>query len=377
MYHIVLTGGPCAGKSQSLSKIFKYFTEKRNWNVFIVPETATELLANGITPNKDLSMVKFQEFILDKQLAKDNLYIKIASHYNTDKTIILYDRGILDQLAYCSRNELEQMLKERNLSFSEIISKYDCVIHLTTAAKGAVEFYEWSGSGKECNNSARRETPEEAIDKDEKTLKAWVGHPHLRVIDNSTDFQTKIDRVIEEICSVIGEPTPTEIEKKFLIEKPNIDILNSLDYISENSIIQTYLKSDNSVERRVRQRGREKDGYNFYYTEKKEISGEVREEKEYKISSQEYTNYLIEADTSLHQISKIRYCFIYENQYFELDIYPFSDKYAILEIELKTQNEEVKLPPFIKVIKEVTDDKKYKNHALAKTLSFDIDTDNV
>lgn len=40
IHKIVLTGGPCGGKSTGLSKIEQELTEK-GYKVFIVPETAT------------------------------------------------------------------------------------------------------------------------------------------------------------------------------------------------------------------------------------------------------------------------------------------------------------------------------------------------
>ena len=38
------------------------------------------------------------------------------------------------------------------------------------------------------------------------------------------------------------------------------------------------------------------------------------------------------ADTSKHPIRKTRYCVVYENQYIEIDVFPFSKDKAILEI---------------------------------------------
>ena len=52
---------------------------------------------------------------------------------------------------------------------------------------------------------------------------------------------------------------------------------------------------------------------------------------------------------------------MYENQYFEIDIYPFWNDKAIVEIELSDENTQIAFPPFLKVIKEVTDDNNYKN----------------
>ena len=42
-------------------------------------------------------------------------------------------------------------------------------------------------------------TKEEAIELDRKIQNAWAGHKHFRIIDNSTDFENKIDRLIKEV----------------------------------------------------------------------------------------------------------------------------------------------------------------------------------
>jgi len=373
MLKCVITGGPGGGKTEIMSKLTQIL-EERGYKIFIVPETATELILNGIKPSKHISLIEFQKFVLDKQLSKEKLYDEAATYYNMDKVIIFYDRGIMDGCAYVAKSPtFEKMLRKRNLSFSDVYSKYDAVLHLVTAADGAEEYYQWNDPSKEDvgNNAARSESPEEAREKDKKTLDAWIGHPHLRVFDNSTDFDGKIKKVIEEVFSLLGEPSPKEIERKFLIKKPTIEEIEKLGYISKTNIIQTYLYCEgNDIERRIRQRGTKEDGFSFYYTEKSDIGYGIRIENENKISPEEYISYLAEADTTLHQISKVRYCFIYDNKYFEMDLYPFSSEYAIVEIELNDINEEFEFPP-LRLIKEVTDDKRYKNNYLAKSLTLD------
>lgn len=74
---------------------------------------------------------------------------------------------------------------------------------------------------------------------------------------------------------------------------------------------------------------------------------------------------LMDADVTKKQIRKTRYCLTYENQYFEIDVYPFWQDKVIAEIELSDENTKVVFPKQIKVIKEVTDDESYKNAALA------------
>lgn len=373
IYKIVLSGGPGGGKSTSMSRIEQTLSA-RGYKVLIIPESATELIINGIIPCDKLSLDTFQEIVLDKQLSKETLYDKISSYYNED-IIILLDRGIPDQLAYISKEKFEQMLEKRNLDLSKATDRYDLVLHLVTAADGASENYEWAG-GTKCNNKARSESPIEAIEKDKMTLNGWMlaGCKKLKVIDNSSDFNNKIDRVLSEVFNLIGEPIPYQTERKFLIKKPSINILENLNLSSKSEIIQTYLTPINpEIERRVRQRGNIKDGYTFYYTEKSDITEGERKEVEKRISTREYINLISEADFTLHQIKKYRYCFIDNNQFFELDIYPFSDEYAILEIELKNMSDKIQLPTFLEIIKEVTNDLNYRNISLAKTLSFNFD----
>ena len=84
------------------------------------------------------------------------------------------------------------------------------------------------------------------------------------------------------------------------------------------------------------------------------------------MTKDEYLKLLLDADTSKNQIRKTRYCLVYKNQYFEIDIFPFWQDKAIMEIELNDEKQEINFPKFIKVLKEVTDDEKYFNASLAK-----------
>ncbi len=367
MMKIVMTGGPGAGKTEIMSHLTQNL-EERGYKVFIIPETATELILGGIAPGKHISMEEFQSFVLEKQLAKEALYQRAAAFYDPEKVLIFCDRGIMDSCAYVEKPVFERMLRKQGLTLAEAYQRYDAALHLVTAADGAEAFYQWNDPSKEevGNNAARSESPAQAREKDKLTMQAWIGHSHLRVFDNSTDFAGKIRRVIEEVFALLGEPIPMEIERKFLIRRPTPETIAALGCVSETQIIQTYLYSrTDGTERRVRQRGTAVDGYTFYYTEKTELRSGTRMEKEEKISQAAYIQYLTEADTSLHQIAKTRYCFIYENRYFEMDLYPFSEDYAILEIELHNRNEAITLPP-LEVVQEVTDDKRFRNAALAK-----------
>lgn len=307
----------------------------------------------------------FQETLVKFQVSNNKIYDEIAEYcVKNDKkpVVIVYDRGIMDGRAYVpNMNDFDKILRKNNFSVSACRDYYDGVFHLVTAAKGALEFYTTE------NNSARTETPEEAIAKDNNCIIAWTGHPHFRIIGNeSKSFKEKISKLLKEIYMLLGIPVPIETERKYLIKFPDLKEIKAKYNATKVQIIQTYLKSnDPQIERRIRQRGNDGE-YTYYYTEKNNINNISREEIERKISESEYVEYLMSADTNLKQIRKDRFCFVYEGQYFELDIYPFWNDKAIVEIELTEEGQKVTLPPELVVIKEVTEDLSYKNRALAQ-----------
>lgn len=355
---IVITGGPCGGKSTAMSWIQNAFT-KMGYTVLFVPETATELITAGVTPLTCESNLDFQRSLMTLQLHKENVFEQAAMTMNTDKVLIVCDRGVIDNKVYMTDLEFESIASSLNTNEVELRDSYDAVFHLVTAAKGAENFYTTA------NNSARTETPQQAADMDDKFISKWTGHPHFRVIDNSTDFEDKMKRLIAEISSFLGEPEPFEIERKYLIEYPDINWLESNPNCHKVEIIQTYLNSADDDEVRVRQRG-ENGNYIYFQTIKKKVSDLKRIEIEKRLSQQEYLTLLMNADTSKRQIRKNRYCLTYNNQYFEIDVYPFWNDKAVAEIELSDENITIEFPKEIKVIKEVTDDDTYKNSSLAK-----------
>lgn len=355
---IVITGGPCAGKSTAMSWIQNTFTQI-GYTVLFVPETATELITGGVAPWTCGTNAEYQKCQMKLQIEKEKIFEQAAKTMITDKVLIVCDRGILDNKAYMDDLEFADAVQFIGSNEVELRDNYDAVFHLVTAAKGAEEFYTTA------NNSARTETVEEAAVLDDKLISAWTGHPHLRVIDNASSFEDKMKKLVAEIASFLGEPEPYEIERKYLIEYPDIKWLEANPTCQRVEIIQTYLNSASDEEVRVRQRGAD-GNYIYFQTTKRKVSDMKRVEIERRLSQVEYLKLLMEADTSKRQIRKTRYCLTYENQYFEIDIYPFWNDKAIAEIELSDENTQIVFPKQIKVIKEVTDDDTYKNASLAK-----------
>ena len=77
--NIVVTGGPCGGKTTALDELTKLL-RSLGYTVYLVNETATELINDGIRPFGDhkLDIKTFQSFIFDAQVAKENIRINAA-----------------------------------------------------------------------------------------------------------------------------------------------------------------------------------------------------------------------------------------------------------------------------------------------------------
>lgn len=157
-----------------------------------------------------------------------------------------------------------------------------------------------------------------------------------------------------------------EIERKYLIAMPPLSALRErCDPVYR--IEQTYLLSRTGVTARVRRR-ESGDGTAYFYTEKERLSDVTHVEREREITAEEYQRFLQKKDPAGRTIHKTRYCLPWQGLVFEIDVYPFWEKLAVMEVELTSETQQFTLPPEITVLREVTQDKRLKNAALARNL---------
>ncbi len=152
-----------------------------------------------------------------------------------------------------------------------------------------------------------------------------------------------------------------EIEHKFLIKKPDENILRDLEGVRVLKISQTYT-SEGSRARKIEELGK----VTYIKTVKKHISDLIRLESEEEISCDEYHRLL--ALKEGNTIEKTRYVYPYLDKNIEIDIFPFWKYQAFLEVELKDENEAFELPLFVEVLREITSEKAYRNYALSKNI---------
>lgn len=359
---IVFTGGPCSGKTTFTSRAEQVFGE-RGYRVIIDHESATDLISGGISP-ATMGMYEFQKYCVDLQLKKEEICMRAAKEIAGDKVVIFIDRGLPDDLSYVGEEAFKEILKEFNLTLDDLNPRYDMVVHLVTSAKGKEEAYTYA------NNSARYETIEEARMMDDLALDAWKTHPNRVIIGNETDFEVKMRKAIQAVFEYLGDDKPVEKIHRYLVEV-NEDILEKVKHEANYSNIlieQHYLVSTNGLERRIRKR--EKDGTNIYsYSEANYLSTNERIKTDRILSERQYFDFYSEIDPNLNVINKERHAFIFDNLFYKLDIFNFDKTMGLLSVQT-AESQDVAIPDYIKVVKDVTNDQNYKNYYLAKSQKY-------
>lgn len=158
---------------------------------------------------------------------------------------------------------------------------------------------------------------------------------------------------------------PVEIERKYVIAKPDIELLATLNGYTVSEIEQTYLTSSPALTHRVRKRSYS-DRVSYTETKKVRIDKMSVYEDEREISESEYLEHLKSKSEGSVTLRKTRHTFLYEGHILEVDMYPEWQRSAILETELASREAVVPFPDFIEVIAEVTGDKKYSNASMSR-----------
>ncbi|MFI5240790.1 MAG: ATP-binding protein [Candidatus Saccharimonadia bacterium] len=201
---VVLTGGPCSGKSLVHSALQSYFGDQ----VTFVAEAATSLLSGGFPlPGRDLDwsadwQAHFQRAVAGLQCALE-MTAQVRARQAGHKIIIL-DRGLLDGGAYLPRG-LHELVELTGQTIDQMLRRYTLVVQLETLAASKPELF-----GQD-NNLQRFETePEKAvlIDRNLEMCWRWPNNSLIwRHIPVTETFQEKIWRVKSLIDSILSEQT--------------------------------------------------------------------------------------------------------------------------------------------------------------------------
>ncbi len=190
MKKIVLTGGPCAGKTTVLEVLRREFAGK----ALVVPEVATMLLSGGFPlPGKDMEWSPkwqevFQTAVLPVQIQLEAGYELVAAEKGAE--ILICDRGLLDGAAY-TPGGVNAFCKKYGVDHSEALARYEAVLHLESLSVGDPDLY-----GK-TNNTSRFEEAEEAVRLEYATREVWKGHPQWNLLTCKKGLEGKIAGAIE------------------------------------------------------------------------------------------------------------------------------------------------------------------------------------
>lgn len=197
LYKIVLGAGSNGGKTELLPKLSKYL-EEQGYYVVQVPESATELINEGLVPANDfqLHVARRQRINEDKQTI--NAWKHMTKQPEQD-VVMLLDRSFLCQRAYTPDVETWTNIlnKALNLNCSpeqmveRIGNRYDDVIHMESNLK-----FGYVAEG-------RIESREEALALEGKTLNANKMCKVFKYVPRQEKMSDKLELVKKACMSIL------------------------------------------------------------------------------------------------------------------------------------------------------------------------------
>ena len=302
------------------------------------------------------------------QLNMETYFENLAKIQNQD-VLLVCDRGACDTFAYCSPEVREQVMASQNWTMDFLNhDRYDKIIHMVTAAKGAENYYGFE-------NKARSENIQEGIDLDNKIQEVWFTSPSYVIVDNSDNvFKKKVSRVFNEIGDMLSLPTEKFV-KKFLLKdffSPK-DFPKGIFHTNYRENITYLVKNKTGVFSFIIER-------RFNHTKKcirthktRYISDtiEKRIETSKQLSKELYMSFYQQREKSKREVQKDVYSFrmvdnehvfLYRIENFKLEEGSFSILHLTTDIHKKSR----KLPHFLSIDKEVTNNPEFFSHKIAK-----------
>jgi predicted ATPase len=199
MKKVVLTGGPCSGKTAVLGALRAEFPR----DVVFVPEAATLLLAGGVpVPGTHLPwspqwQSAFQAGVLGVQFALEETHLLLA--HSLGGRLLVCDRGVLDGAAY-TLGGVEEFCNRYRVDREAALARYEAVLHLESLATADPARYGTAG------NATRFESLEEARRLERATRAAWAGHPRHRLLDGGRGLDGKVAEVVAVVRALLEGP---------------------------------------------------------------------------------------------------------------------------------------------------------------------------
>lgn len=193
---IVLTGGPCAGKSTLVQLIERAFPG----TVVSVPEAASLLFSGGFPRFPALEAKRAEQ----RAIFRVQLELEAAHHAEYPDRVLVLDRGTVDGAAYWPEG-CDEFFGSLGTTLEAELRRYEQVIYLESADE--VDYL-----AHKSMNPNRKEDWHEAKRLDEATKLLWAQHPNFVLVQNNRSFQRKVLEVLSIFSASV--PFTAAIEKK-------------------------------------------------------------------------------------------------------------------------------------------------------------------
>ena len=126
---IVLTGGPCAGKTTALARLSAKLADW-GFRVLLVPEVATMLISGGLSDIGAIAADPARFFVIEGEFLRFQRALREwyrSPALAPEKVVIIYDRGESDVVAYIGPEVFGALLALQHLNAADVRDSYDVV----------------------------------------------------------------------------------------------------------------------------------------------------------------------------------------------------------------------------------------------------------
>lgn len=189
MKRIVLTGGPCAGKTIISRRLAADHPDR----MVLVPEAATQVY-NAMQTRWDKLDLEGRRDVQRKIYRLQIDQEESTAEANPGK-ILLLDRGTIDGAAYWPDGP-ENYWRDLGSSLQRELARYDLVIWMESVAALGSDFYDCDAS-----NFCRFEDAEGALQSGDLLLQLWSGHGKIKKIGACANLDEKIGLVEKQLSA--------------------------------------------------------------------------------------------------------------------------------------------------------------------------------
>jgi hypothetical protein len=305
--------------------------------------------------------IENQLALLKTQIALEDAFYKIAKA-SRSPAVIICDRGVMDGRAYCSTQQYEEILRRGGYVLERLRdTRYDAVIHLVTAAIGAKQHYN-------LDNPARFEDVEGAIKADHHLRNMYVGHPRVKLIDNgSENFQDKLDRATDAVYEVIGQRKPKHRSRRYLVKAaPELEAV-PVPTAASDITITVLSGSEQGNVRLLLKRAHDSANATYLFFNPSRGDDGQKTEVRHMLNPREYATLIGQRDPAHADIVKRGVSFTYEGHFYELATFVSPPRLAGKKmLYVSCDDDKVKLPPWVSVERDTTDDEAFSSFHLSK-----------